>query len=173
MTDRCHLPSQPAAGHTHTTLHRDLRVILAGMAAEEIFTGESGANVATDLASATSLGADMVGRLGMASSLVSLATGPIRRTDFVKRVIDDPRTRKELEALLRDTKRDTMRLMLENRHLIVAVREALLRKDELSAEEIHRVLDEAQQRHGIDDQVLVDLRSTSERPRPLLEIAEK
>lgn len=173
MTDRCHLPPQPAAGQTHTAMRRDLRVVLAGLTAEEVFTGESGTNVAADLASATALGADMVGRFGMASSLVSLATGRIRRTEFIKRVTQDPRTRKELESLLRDTKRDAMRLMLENRHLIVAVRDALLRKDQLSADEVYRILDEAQQRRQGNDRVLVDLRSAGHRPEPLLGIAEK
>jgi ATP-dependent Zn protease len=150
-----------------------LRLALAGLTAEEIFTGETGTNVAGDLAAATALGADMVGRFGMTGSLVSLATGRTRRSAFITRVIEDPRTRKELEALLRDTKRETMRLMLENRHLIVAVRDALLRRQQLSAEEVYRVLDEAQERRCNDDQVLVDLRSAGERPRPLLGIAEK
>lgn len=172
LMDRCHVPPHPT-GRTHTNMRRDLRVVLAGLTAEEVFTGESGTNVAADLASATALGADMVGRFGMASSLVSLATGRIRRTEFIERVVQDPRTRKELESLLRDAKRDTMRLMLENRHLIVAVRDALLRKDSLSADEVHRILDDAQQRRHSDDQVLVDLRSAGERPRPLLGIAEK
>ncbi len=173
LTDRCHLPSQTAGGRTHTNLRRDLRLALAGITAEEIFAGESGTNVDADLAAATALGADMVGRFGMTGSLVSLANGRIRRSTFVKRVIDDPRARKELEALLRDTKRDTMRLMLENRHLIVAVRDALLRKDELSAADIYQVLDEAQERRHTDDQVLVDLRSAGDKPKPLLGIAEK
>ena len=86
---------------------------------------------------------------------------------------DHPELVEELEALLRDTKRDTMRLMLENRHLIVAVRDALLRKHELSADDIYQILDEAQERRHTDDQVLVDLRSASDRPRPLLGIAER
>jgi hypothetical protein len=173
LADRCHPPARPAAGLAQTTLRRDLRLALAGLTAEEIFTGETGTNVAGDLAAATALGADMVGRFGMTGSLVSLATGRTRRSAFITRVIEDPRTRKELEALLRDTKRETMRLMLENRHLIVAVRDALLRRQQLSAEEVYRVLDEAQERRCNDDQVLVDLRSAGERPRPLLGIAEK
>jgi ATP-dependent Zn protease len=173
LTDRCHLPSQPAAGQTHSNLRQDLGVALAGLTAEEIFTGESGTNVADDLAIATELGSDMVGRFGMTGSLVSLATGRIRRSAFLMRVIDDPRTRKELEALLRDAKRETMRVMLENRHLIVAVRDALLRDNELAASDIHRILDEAQERRRSDDHVLVDLRAASDRPRPLLGIAER
>lgn len=173
LADRCHLPSQPALGQTHSNLRRNVRVALAGLTAEEIFTGESGTNVAADLAIATALGSDMVGRFGMTGSLVSLATGRIRRSAFVTRVIEDPRTRKELEALLRDAKRDTMRVMLENRHLIVAVRDALLRDHELAAGDIHRILNEAQERRRSDDHVLVDLRSAGDRSRPLLGIVER
>lgn len=157
---------------SQTALRNELSITLSGLTAEEVFAGESGSHTAADLTLATSIGADMVGRFGMAGSLVSLATAERRRGKFITRVLDDARTRKELEALLRDTKRDSMRIMLENRHLIIAVRDALLRIDALDSAEIRRIISDTEQRRNIDDEVLVDLRSVSERGRPLMSASE-
>lgn len=143
--------------------------ILSGMTAEEIFTGESSSHAADDLARATELGADMVGRFGMAGSLVSMATGRSRRPRFIERVLEDARTRKELEALLRDSKRDSMRLMLENRHVIIAIRDELLRKEKLGPTDVQLLFDQARSRREDADQVLVDLRTAG--PWPLASAA--
>lgn len=172
VSDACLLTSPEVAPTSQTTLRAELHITLAGLSAEEIFAGESGSNAAADLATATSIGADMVGRFGMAGSLVSLATSRIKPAKFTDKVITDARTRKELEALLRDSKRDSMRIMLENRHLIIAVRDALVRNDSLSTSQIHRIIKDAEERRHGDDEVLVDLRSASDRNRPLTSASE-
>ena len=149
----------PVVGQTE--LHSELVVAFAGMTAEEIFLGETGSHSADDLARATSIGADMVGRLGMSGSLVSLATTRPRRKKFVASVLDDARARKELESKLRDAKRETTRLMLENRHLIITLRDALLRHSQLSARAVAELIDNAEKLRHSEDAVLVDLRSAS------------
>lgn len=166
LSDDCTAGRSMTLPAPQTSLRNQLIILLSGLSAEEIFTGESGSYASDDLTSATRVGADMVGRYGMAGSLVSLAT--TKETAFIDKVLDDARTRKELEALLRDSKRDSMRLMLENRHLIIAVRDALLRREILSAAEIRRVITEAEARRHSDDEVLVDLRLAGERSRPIL-----
>ena len=157
---------------TQSAMRSELVVTMSGLSAEEVFTGESGTYTATDLAHATRLGADYVGRYGMSGSLVSLAATRTRRSRFIGRVLGDPRTRKELESLLRDVKRDSMRIMLENRHIIITLRDSLLRHGELSPGEIRRLADSAAELRHRDDEVLVDLRSVAERNRPLLDIKE-
>ncbi|MEA2001001.1 MAG: hypothetical protein U9N84_03815, partial [Actinomycetota bacterium] len=152
---------------TETALRAELTLALAGMTAEEIFAGESGSHTAADLAHATAIGADMVGRFGMGGSLVSLAASHTKRSGFIDMVLADARTRKELEALLRDAKRETMRMMLEHRYVIVELRDALLRHHRLRATEIRRLIDNAETVRHADDAVLVDLRSASDRVRPL------
>ncbi len=146
---------------TQSSHRAEMAITLAGQTAEEIFAGESGSHTAADLARATDIGADMVGRYGMAGSLVSLGASRPRRSRFISRVLDDARTRKELEALLREVKRDTVRAMLENRHSIIAIRDALMRRTRLDASQIREIIAGAEEVRHTDDEVLVDLRIVS------------
>lgn len=144
---------------TQSSLRTELSIELAGLTAEELLTGESGSYTAPDLGRATEIGADMVGRYGMSGSLVSLGATKQRRVKFVTRVLDDARARKELEALLREVKRETIRTLLEHRHLVLAVRDALMRKNRLDNRQIRAILANAERtRRSADDEVLVDLR---------------
>lgn len=165
MSQPCghHRPAVPAV--TQSALHAEVVIALSGMAAEEIFSGESGSHVGDDLTRATAVGADMVGRYGMSGSPVSFATTNPSRTTFLERILDDPRTRKELESLLRETKRESIRLMLENRHTIIAIRDALMRNQRLSSARVSAIISEAQETRHSDDQVLVDLRVVSDKNR--------
>lgn len=167
LSEPCARQPRHAPAITETALRSELTIALAGLAAEEIFAGESGSHAAADLARATTIAADMVGRYGMAGSLVSLATAQPKRAEFIDRVLDDARTRKELEALLRDAKRDTMRMMLQHRHVIIELREALTRHRRLGATRIRQLIKNAAEARQADDTVLVDLRPVTDRARPL------
>ncbi|MCP4307061.1 MAG: hypothetical protein GY788_19765 [bacterium] len=171
--------SEPCSRHssllpavTQSMIRAELVNVLAGMSAEEIFAGESGAHVEQDLASATTLGADMVGRFGMSGSLVSLNASRPSRNTFVERVLDDAQTRKGLESILRESKRESVRLMLENRQAIVSIREALMRNHRLSAPQINEILSQVQETRNHDDEVLVDLRVMSKRTRPIASVSQ-
>jgi hypothetical protein len=157
-----HPPEVPVV--TQTALRSQLGVALAGMTAEEIFAGESGSHSAADLARATDFGVDMVGQYGMAGSLVSLGGPRQRRGKFINRVLDDARTRKELEALMRECKRDTVRSMLESRHMVIAVRDALMRNNRIDAARAREIIAGAEQQRHTGDQVLVDLHVVGSRP---------
>jgi hypothetical protein len=63
-------------------------------------------------------------------------------------------------------------MLLENRHLIIALRDALMRSHSLSASQIHRVIREAEERRHTDGDVLVDLRAATERTRPVVSVSE-
>lgn len=171
LSDPC--PQQPGSllATSQTSLRSELVVAFAGMTAEEIFSGESGSHAGDDLARATSIGADMVGRFGMSNSLVSLATSRPRPKRFMEMVLNDARIRKELEATLRDAKRETMRTMLENRHVIITLRDALLRNGRLNASQVAELIKNAEAMRHSDGAVLVDLRSGST-ARPLISASE-
>ncbi len=165
--------SQPCGRHaavtptvTQSALRSEIVIGLSGMAAEEIFAGESGAHVDQDLAKATAIGADMVGRFGMAGSLVSLGAPRHNRRTFLEHVLEDARARKELESILRESKRESIRLMLENRHTIIAVRDALMRHHRLTAVQLSEIISGAEELRHTDDKVLVDLRIVGDRTRP-------
>jgi hypothetical protein len=172
--------SKPCSHHTsefpavtQSVIRSEIVNVLSGMAAEEIFAGESGAHVEQDLARATAMGANMVGRFGMSGSLVSLSAPRPNRHTFVQRALDDPRTRKDLESILREAKRESVRLMLENRQAIVSIRDALMRHHRVTAHQISEIISQAQETRDHDDEVLVDLRIVGDRTRPVVSAAPR
>ena len=172
MSQQCQRHTTGTTPITRSELQAELVITLSGMAAEEIFAGETGAHVQQDLAYATAIGANMVSRYGMAGSLVSLGTPRPSKTTFVKHVLDDPRARKELESILREAKRESVRLMLENRQTIIAVRDALLRNHRLAAGQINEIIAGAEDVRRGDDEVLVDLRIVSNRDHSIANVSQ-
>jgi cell division protease FtsH len=122
-----------------------MQIALGGMVAEELFYGESGTGPAGDLTTATSIAVEMVGALGLGGSLVSFrAADPgIVGGNLASRVLADAKARDAVEVLLEDQKGVVTELLRANRHLVVALRDALLEREELVAREIEDVLAEA------------------------------
>lgn len=158
LADRCNHHTSIVPTVTETALRAEMTVALGGLVAEEIFAGESGAYAAGDLARATEIAANMVGSFGMAGSAVSLRSASGKQREFVARVLEDARARKDLEAVLSATKQETVRTLLGRRHTIVALRDALLRNGRLDPEQIRSIITRADRRRHDDDKVLVDLR---------------
>ena len=127
--------------NTKSELESRLKIMLAGMAAEEVFFNESGTGPSSDLSAATSLAAQMVGTLGMGSHLTSFdaVTGP-HQPNIVAKVLSDEKARHEVESLLQRQKEEVVRLLIGNRDLITALRDALLQREELLGDEIIEVL---------------------------------
>jgi cell division protease FtsH len=129
-------------------------IALGGMAAEEVFLGETGTGPGSDLASATQIAALMVGALGMAGSLISyeaVAEGMVSRTNLVGKVLADPDAKRQVEDLLHAQKERIEGLLVENRDLVEALRDALIARDELVGEEILTVIHEALARRPLPE----------------------
>ena len=121
-----------------------IQISLGGMVAEEMFFGESGTGPGGDLVSATNVAVEMVGSLGLGGSLISyraLDAGVIGG-NLTAKVLSDKSGREAVEALLAENKTAVARLMSENRHLVEALRDALLEHHELIDNEIIAVIDE-------------------------------
>jgi len=133
-----------------------IQISLGGMVAEEMFFGESGTGPGGDLVSATRVAVELVGSLGLGGSLVSLraADSGVFGGDLISTVLGDSRARDAVEKLLHDQKAITTRLLTENRHIIEALRDALLDREELVDREITEVIETAQSKAGL----IVDLR---------------
>ena len=150
-----------------------IQISLGGMVAEEMFFGESGTGPGGDLVSATNVAVEMVGSLGLGGSLISyraVDAGAIGG-NLTAKVLSDKSGRDAVEALLAENKTAVARLMSENRHLVEALRDALLEHHELIDNEIIAVIDEAERIHaefGADTRV-VDLRSE---PPAVQQVAE-
>jgi len=137
--------------YTHSA--RDLRALvqiaMGGLAAEELFFGQTSTGPASDLAAATRTAAQMVGAAGMTGSLVSfMATGQ----DLVAAVLGDRAARGQLEAVLDAARDSALDLLARHRHLVEALRDALLERHELIGSQITDVLQSAQASHAVTAQ---------------------
>ncbi len=127
---------------TRSELLTAIQIAFGGMTAEELFFGESGTGPLSDLAHATRIAAQMVGSYGMAGSLVSfdaVESGPMSM-GIVGKVLSNDDARRAVERILDQQKQEVRHLLDANRHLVAALRDALLERDELVGDEILDVL---------------------------------
>ncbi|MCA1721859.1 MAG: AAA family ATPase [Actinobacteria bacterium] len=130
-----------------------IQIAMGGQCAEEIFFGDVSTGPGGDLLYATNCAAEMVGAHGMNDSLVSymaVQNSSFSDTNIVGRVLHDDRGRDAVEALLQVQKATAKRLLLENRHLVEALRDALLDRHELIGHEITDVLEAASRPAVVD-----------------------
>jgi cell division protease FtsH len=131
---------------SRTEIEAAIAIALGGLVSEELFFGESGTGPAADLGGATALAAQMVGSFGMAGSLISydaIAEGAIRRTNLVAKVLGDKDSKTRVEDILDRQKAKVAALLEENKDVVVALRDALIARDELVGEEILQVIEAA------------------------------
>jgi cell division protease FtsH len=127
---------------SRSELHALIDIAMGGMVAEELWFGESGTGPSGDLLAATRIAAEIVGAAGMAGSLVSLAAvqnGPFSDTNLVGRVLSDTQARPEVDRILTISKARVRALLGANGHIVEALRDALVERDELIGEEILEV----------------------------------
>jgi cell division protease FtsH len=133
---------------TRTELLAFLRIACAGMAAEELWFGESTTGPGGDLVHATGIAAQMVGALGMTDSLVSFMAMEegLNERNVVAKVLSDADAdgRARTDRLLKEAKRAVKEQLDLHRPLVEALRDALLEREELIGAEILEVLTEAE-----------------------------
>src|SRR6266487_1261117 len=124
-----------------------IQVSLAARATEELFLDLNMNGVTGDLQSATQMAAAYVGAYGMDGSLISFAafidplTGvPSAGGGAVPKLMD------RTEAVLQSQFKAVKRLLQEHSEALIAVAEALIERDELIADEIKQLIDEADAR---------------------------
>jgi cell division protease FtsH len=122
-----------------------VQIAFGGQVAEELFFSDSSTGAGGDLSYATTLATQMIGASGMGDSLVSFAAaggGPFD-AGLTGRVLGDDRGRRQVEALLTRQKAVTAGLLNQHRHLVEALRDALIERHELIGHEITDVLEAA------------------------------
>jgi cell division protease FtsH len=124
---------------TRTEIEALIQIAFGGMVAEEMFFGETSSGVASDLQAATTAACQMVGMLGMGSTLISAAALDIPG-NIVTRVTSVDAGRDEVERLLRGAKDNVREMLEEHRNVIEALRDSLLERDELVGIEILDVI---------------------------------
>jgi cell division protease FtsH len=141
-----HRQSEERHTQTRSEMEAMIQISLGGMVAEELFFGESGSGPAGDLIAATNAAVEMVGSMGLGGSLVSfraLDAGAFGG-NLVAQVMADDRGRDAVERVLADQKEHVIALLGAHRHLVEALRDALLDRKELVDAEIIDVLVEAE-----------------------------
>jgi len=124
---------------TRTEIEALIQIAFGGMVAEEMFFGETSSGVASDLQAATVAACQMIGSLGMGSTLISAAALDMPG-NIVTKVTAVDSGREEVEQLLRSAKDDVRTMLEDNRSVIEALRDALLDRDELVGIEILDVI---------------------------------
>jgi ATP-dependent Zn protease len=124
-----------------------MQIALAGQCAEEMFFGDVSTGPAGDLLYATNVAAQMVGAAGMAGTLVSFAAvqgTAFNDSNIVGRVLGDAEGRRRVEELLQEQKVIIKGKLESNPHIIAALRDALLAREELVGHEITDVIKAAE-----------------------------
>jgi cell division protease FtsH len=131
---------------SRSELYALIDIAMGGMVAEEQYFGESSTGPSGDLLSATKVACQIVGAAGLGGSLVSLAAyqqGPLGGSDLVGRTLGDPHTRPEVDRILAVSKARARAMIAANSHILEALRDALLDRDELIGDEITAVCEAA------------------------------
>ncbi len=131
---------------SRTELLHLIQIAMGGQVAEDLFFGDVSTGPSGDLLTATQVAAQMVGVCGMDDTLISFGAvqgSALADTNIVGRVLADTKGREAVERLLQE-QRDTVRDLLgQNRHLVEALRDALIARQELVGTEITAVLEAA------------------------------
>ena len=120
-----------------------IQIAMGGQVAEELFFGDVSTGPGGDLSYATTVAAQMVGAVGMGGSLISLAAvqnGALSDSNLVGRVLSDPAGRTAVETILSDQKQVAKELLNANRHIVEALRDALIERHELVGRQIGDVI---------------------------------
>ena len=125
-----------------TSEARDIMMVaLAGRAAEIQEFGEASSGVANDLHTATTIAAELVGRLGASDSLLSLDAAHSSPGDnLVAKVFQNTTARAKADELMNAAADRAACAVLEHRRALLALADALVDQDELSGDEVHVIV---------------------------------
>ncbi|HEU5001887.1 MAG TPA: AAA family ATPase [Actinomycetota bacterium] len=130
---------------TKESLLTDLKVSLAGMAAEEIWFGTSTSGVAGDLQTATRVALQYLGVYGMGDQLISYTvipngvTGDPQGAAFM---LGQKEIRAEVDALLRRCKDEVSEILRNRRVAVERIRDELLDREELVGDQLESLMSE-------------------------------
>ena len=133
---------------TQDAIHRRLRALLAGRAAElEILgdiSGGAGGSSTSDLARATRLAVIAVAALGLDDHVDAVIWHRLETTDDGERLLaSDPAIRLRVANWLSASMASAMSLVAQNRVAVLAVADALVTRGRLNGDEVARLVEQA------------------------------
>lgn len=129
---------------TKEEILEDIKVFLAGQAAEEIWFGTSTTGPSSDLYWSTVMALNYVGRYGMGKRLLSYSMFPPAAwgTDntFYSKMLEDSEVRDEVDALLKQCKAEVTTLLKKRKFAVEMIRDELLEHDELVGDQLEALM---------------------------------
>jgi ATP-dependent Zn protease len=121
---------------------RDLIVVaLAGRAAEIQEYGEASTGIASDLAAATNIAAQLIGLVGAGDSLLSLEAAEMHMAgNMAAKVLADEPSRAQADDIMNKAADKSACMLLEHRGALLAVADALCEHDELTGDLVHEIV---------------------------------
>jgi cell division protease FtsH len=128
---------------TRDELLADIKVMLAGLAAEYVWYDQTTSGPSSDLRAATMVAAQMVAYYGMGKSLVSAAAipPPAFGSDALSGLLSSGPIRVEVEAILEQCREDVTELLTRKAHVIESLRDKLLVDEQVTGDEFARLMD--------------------------------
>jgi cell division protease FtsH len=118
-------------------------VALAGRAAEVQEYGEASSGIASDLAAATNIAAQLVGQLGNGPGLLSLEAAAIpTAANLVAKVLSDESSREAADAYLDEGAERAATMVAKYREALLRIADGLCESDELEGEQIKSIVAE-------------------------------
>jgi hypothetical protein len=109
----------------------------------------------SDLQAATLRAAVYIGMYGMGRSLISASLDADQLEDAIGATLGDRERRKEVDAVLNECRESVRNLLLQKRHVVEGVRDALLEREELVGDEIEVLMAELGEREPIEVPIAV------------------
>ncbi|MGH2768168.1 MAG: AAA family ATPase, partial [Actinomycetota bacterium] len=126
-------------------LLNDIRVSMAGMAAEEIWFGTSTTGTAGDLYSATMRAIQYVGQWGMGKRLLAFTVIPssaFGEPQVVSQMLSDKEVRDEIDGILKHCKAEVTALLKRRAFAVERIRDELLEREELLGDQLESLMKE-------------------------------
>lgn len=129
---------------TPSELNDLIVVALAGRAAEIQEYGEASTGIASDLAAATNIAAQLIGMVGAGDSLLSLEAAEMQLAgNLTAKVLGDARCRQQADEIMHKAADKSSCMLLEHRGALLAVADALCQHDELTGDLVHEIVADA------------------------------
>lgn len=121
----------------------DVKVFLAGQAAEEIFFGTSTTGPSSDLYWSTVMALNYIGRYGMGKRLLSYEVlTPSWMGDRYAAMLSDKEVKDEVDVLLKQCKAEVKSLLTKRRFAVERIRDELMEREELVGDQLETLMRE-------------------------------
>lgn len=130
---------------TREEILEEIKVFLAGQAAEEIWFSTSTTGPSSDLLWSTILALNYVGRFGMGKRLLSCSVLPASWTGDLgayQAMLGDKEIKDEVDGILKQCKAEVAALLKKRSFAVERIRDELLEKDELVGDQLETLMQE-------------------------------